>query len=408
MKKILLTLGVMLSAMGAWAQTATTADLPSSFYRIKYAGSNTDAKGKYLTAPVNLPTGNTSNQNWKAALSNGTSVDGSDMHTDVWYVENLGLGTGGDTTEVRYKIWCFRGGYGLATNPRPDVYGSYSNNNCPRLYRIMRVTTGETVTYAFSGHPNDNVSGQSMGMGIASGAIGNKNYLSNTLDRTSGGSSNATDSAVQWEFEQVDSTHLQKSITIGSTGYATFSCYATTRIPEGVTAYEVTAADNSTATLSALSGTIPANTGVILKGTSGETYNFVPTNGLGKGMQAVNLDGTLGDKVCAGNKLAASVAATTLATGDYILVNKGGDTAALGRIGEDSGKELAAGKAYLPADAITAAEARDFLSFLQDGTQTGISGIAKTTAKDGTYIEGKRVVILKNGVKYNTLGQRIK
>lgn len=407
MKKILLTLGVMLSAMGAWAQTATTADLQSGFYRIKYAGSNTDAQGKYLTAPVNLPTENTSNQNWKAALSNGTSVDESDMHTDVWYVENLGVAEGGNTTEVRYKIWCFRGGYGLATNPSPDVYGSYGTQFCPRLYRIMQVTTGETVTYAFSGHPNDNVNGQTMGMSYTAGAIGNKNYLSNSLARGNG-SADATNSAVQWEFEPVDAESLQKSITIGSTGYATFSCYATTLIPEGVTAYEVTAADNSTVTLSELSGTIPANTGVILEGTSGETYDFVPTNGLGKGMQAVNPDGRLGDKVCDNNKLVASVAVTTLAAGDYILVNKGDDTAALGRIGEDSGKELAGGKAYLPADAITAAEARNFLSFLQDGTQTGISGIAKTTAKDGTYIEGKRVVILKNGVKYNTLGQRIK
>lgn len=407
MKKILLTLGVMLSAMGAWAQTATTADLQSGFYRIKYAGSNTDAQGKYLTAPVNLPTENTSNQNWKAALSNGTSVDESDMHTDVWYVENLGVAEGGNTTEVRYKIWCFRGGYGLATNPSPDVYGSYGTQFCPRLYRIMQVTTGETVTYAFSGHPNDNVNGQTMGMSYTAGAIGNKNYLSNSLARGNG-SADATNSAVQWEFEPVDAESLQKSITIGSTGYATFSCYATTIIPEGVTAYEVTATDNNTATLNALSGTIPANTGVILEGTSGETYDFVPTNGLGKGMQAVNPDGRLGDKVCDNNKLVASVAVTTLAAGDYILVNKGDDTAALGRIGEDSGKELAGGKAYLPADAITAAEARNFLSFLQDGTQTGISGIAKTTAKDGTYIEGKRVVILKNGVKYNTLGQRIK
>lgn len=397
----------MLSAMGAWAQTATTADLQSGFYRIKYAGSNTDAQGKYLTAPVNLPTENTSNQNWKAALSSNTSIDESDMHTDVWYVENLGVAEGGNTTEVRYKIWCFRGGYGLATNPSPDVYGSYGTQFCPRLYRIMQVTTGETVTYAFSGHPNDNVNGQTMGMSYTAGAIGNKNYLSNSLARGNG-SADATNSAVQWEFEPVDAESLQKSITIGSTGYATFSCYATTLIPEGVTAYEVTAADNSTVTLSELSGTIPANTGVILEGTSGETYDFVPTNGLGKGMQAVNPDGRLGDKVCDNNKLVASVAVTTLAAGDYILVNKGDDTAALGRIGEDSGKELAGGKAYLPADAITAAEARNFLSFLQDGTQTGISGIAKTTAKDGTYIEGKRVVILKNGVKYNTLGQRIK
>lgn len=386
--------------------TAATAELQNGFYRIKYAGNNTDAAGKYLTAPVTLPTESTDDQNnYSVALSSGTSADESDMHTDVWYVENLGAAD--NTTEERYKIWCFRGGYGLATNPAPSVYGSYSTNYCPRLYRIMKVTAGDDVTYAFSGHPNDNVSGQSMGMAINAGAIGNKNYLSNTLNRGSG-SSDATNSAVQWEFEAVDAESLQKSITIGNTGYATFSCYATTTIPTGVTAYEVTGADNSTVTLNPLSGTIPANTGVILEGTPATTYDFVPTNGLGKGMQAVNSDGTLGNKVCDGNKLAASVAATTLAAGDYILVNKGDDTAALGRIGEASGKELAAGKAYLPADAITAAEARDFLLFLQDGTQTGISDIVKATAKNGTYIEGKRVVILKNGVKYNTCGQRIK
>lgn len=402
MRKVLLsTMTALLATVGSWAQTVETANLESGFYRIKYVGSAETDNGKYLTSPEELPTTETSEQDWKVALSSGT--DASDMHRDVWYVENLGLADGNDF--VRYKIWCFRGGYGLATNPSPDVYGSYGNTFCPRLYRIAKVVASDgSTTYAFSGHDHDNVNGQSMGMSSGAGAIGNKAYLSNTLNRGSG-NSNAANDAVQWSFEPVDATTLKKTVTIGSTGFATFSCYAATIIPESVTAYEATEV-NGTVKLAPLSfGIIPANTGVVLEGSAGE-YDLIPTNGLGKGMKAVGSN----DVVDANNKFSASVAGLELVAGDYILVKDAAGKAVFGRIGQNAEKHLVANKAYLPSAAVGESEAREFLSILCGGDmETAIENIGGAVAtKDGAYIENNRVVILKNGVKYSTSGQIIK
>lgn len=386
--------------------TATTANLQSGFYRIKYAGSDEASKGKYLVAPENLPTGDTNGQNWKISLAE--AIDPSNMHKDVWYVENLGLADGGNTTNVRYKIWCFRGGYGISTNPAPDVYGSYGNANCPRLYRIMEVTKGEDVTYAWGGHPNDNVEGQSMGLNHSSGAIGNKNYLSNTLVRGEG-KSDATDATVQWTFEPVSILDLPITLQFGETGYATFSSCATVKIPSSVTVYEVINTTNGYVQMNELSGTIPANAGVIVKANPNALISFVPTNGPGKGMKAVNTDGSLGDEADKDNKLVAAVNATTIAEGDYILAKNAEGEVVFGIIGAESDKNLAAGKAYLPAAAVPAAGGEsNALRILWDDTETGIANITKPATLNGKMIEGNRVVIVKNGLKYTLSGQRIK
>lgn len=77
--------------------TATTANLQSGFYRIKYVGSTTGAQGKYVVAPSDLPASNTSDQTWTISL--GTKNE-SKLHRDVWYVENLGKADGENTSDT--------------------------------------------------------------------------------------------------------------------------------------------------------------------------------------------------------------------------------------------------------------------------------------------------------------------
>ena len=62
-------------------------------------------------------------------------------------------------------------------------------------------------------------------------------------------------------------------VTIGSTGYATIYLPFGVTLPDGLTAYAVTAADNTTATMIAKTS-IPACQGAILKGTENTTYTL--------------------------------------------------------------------------------------------------------------------------------------
>lgn len=74
----------------------------------------------------------------------------------------------------------------------------------------------------------------------------------------------AQDIPTQWNVIEAD--HV--NVAIGETGYATAYFPFAVTIPAGVTAYTVAAAADGVATLSKLSGTIPAHTGVVLSGTA--------------------------------------------------------------------------------------------------------------------------------------------
>ena len=64
----------------------------------------------------------------------------------------------------------------------------------------------------------------------------------------------------------------------------------------------------------------------------------------------------------------------------------------------------AAHKAWL---VVPEAKARFFFSFSDDDV-TGVERITKqTTPQDGKFMENGRMVILKNGVKYNAVGQKL-
>ena len=383
--------------------------LASGFYRFKHVSSS-----KYLAAPAELPKENTSdNTKFKATFID--NIDESDAHRDVWYIENLGTN---DTKEankdkVIYKVWCFQGGYGLATNPQPSVYGSYTNQYCPRLYSIVKTDAGY---YTLAGHPYDNTdvkdSKNLFGLISGSGAIGdhdplaptNENYA--TLSRT--GSASAATS--WWRILPV--APISKSVTIGSIGVGTFAFNSDVQIPEGVEAYVATERGDRIR-LNQLEGeTIPARMGVVLRKTDEikNDFQFEAVHGLGIGMSAVKTEGgsptPVDDK---GNLLVGTLAETSLAVGDYILTRKkvndeATDEVVFGKISKAS--NIAANKAYLPAEAVS--QTRGFYTLMWDDVETGIEEIQGAVQKDGIFVEGQQIVIVKNGLKYNAKGQRVK
>lgn len=388
------------------------AEIPSGFYRFKVSGEE-----QYFAAPTTLPTSNTSGANYKATFV--TTKDNTDARRDVWYIENLGKVDGADDgkDKIIYKIWCFQGGYGLSTNPSPDVYGSYANDYCPRLYSIVKTgVEGEDDLYYLGGHPydNDNVGNNKNCLGLATdkGAIGNTgNLKDNNSNYTS--THRSTGTVIKWEIHAVDKKELTKSVTINEIGVGTFAFTSDVKIPEGVEAYVATTNNDDYIVLTRLEETIPARMGVVLRKTeeSKTEFDFEAVHGLGIGMSAVNTDdGTLTPVDDKDNLLVGTLAETQLAVGDYILTKKKVDGVAtdevvFGKISTQS--NIAANKAYLPAEAVS--QTRGFYTLMWDDVETGIEEIGGATMqKDGIFVEGQQIVIVKNGLKYNAKGQRVK
>ena len=181
-------------------------------------------------------------------------------------------------------------------------------------------------------------------------------------------------------FNKVSDVEGVKSI-------ATFSAPFATVIPEGVTAYYVSTADNSKATMKAITGkAIPAKTGVILTSQSGNAVTMVPAT-----------DETLA--TIENNKLGNSAGADkTIAESDnaYILAGGADGTAFYkGSIGTT----LKANKAYLTLNVAGAGEA---ISMNFGGNVTGINQIVNAEQNNAPVYDltGRRVVRTVKGGLY--------
>jgi len=161
---------------------------------------------------------------------------------------------------------------------------------------------------------------------------------------------------------------------------------------EGLDAYVATAAANGTVALEEV-GAVPAGTPLILVGTAGTEYT-VPV-AASASAPAVNM-------------LLAGDGTTPFSdsTYDYILYSDG----LFYQIGSGT---VATNKAYLHCASDPTAkgnQARGLrLSF--GGNITGVANVeaaAEAKAQDGKFIENGKIVIVKNGVKYNAAGQQVK
>lgn len=385
--------------------------IPSGFYRFKNISAD-----MYLAAPKSLPVKDDNYQSFTVTLS--SEQDEAETHRDVWYVQNLGTnGSNEDhANEVIYRIWCFQGGYGLGTDRQPRVVGSYDNiEKCPRLYSIQKTVD---CKYVIAGHFYDNVeavAAKIFGLSYEKGAITNKNFLkpyqNNTTVSREGTDKN--EESAQWEISIVSPDELSKSVSIGPIGVGTFAFNSDVQIPKGVEAYVATTESDDGVSLTKLKGdTIPARMGVVLRKTddSKNDFQFEVVHGLGIGMYAVNTDGTTTEVGNQGNLLVGTLAEKSLEEGDYILAKKKVDGVETGEVvfGKIStASNIAANKAYLPKEAVS--QTRGFYTLMWgDDVETGIEEIQGAVQKDGIFVEGQQIVIVKNGLKYNAKGQRVK
>lgn len=174
----------------------------------------------------------------------------------------------------------------------------------------------------------------------------------------------------------------------GVSNLATFSAPFATVVPEGVTAYYVSTADNSKATMKAIEAgkAIPANAGVILTSTTGDEATMIPAT-------------TETAAELTGNKLDNSAGAEKIiADGDnaYILAKGANGTAFYkGKVNTILGMN----KAYLTLNEAGAPEA---ISMNFGGNVTGINQIVNAEQNNAPVYDltGRRVVRTVKGGLY--------
>ena len=200
---------------------------------------------------------------------------------------------------------------------------------------------------------------------------------------------NAQDNVVKHWADNDNGSSMKVSeadinVTVGTTGYATFYSSSNVAIPEGVQAYVVSAA-NTSATLTPVTGVLPANTGVILKNAG--DYAFKISTETPKSVTSLLLGSTVN---------------TYYDVEAYVLSNFGGNVG-LYKAQMVEGKWLNnANKAYLPKTAVSGSGAR-FLTFnFDDNAETGINAVEieeAAPANAAIYdLSGRRVQSAKSGL----------
>ena len=172
-------------------------------------------------------------------------------------------------------------------------------------------------------------------------------------------------------------------VSIGTSGYATFYSPVAVTLPTGLEAYYVSEKDESSAKMKAISNVIPANTGVVLKGTAGETYTLT-------------IDGNAN---AVSNLLEGTVADTYVAKDAYVLAQPEDNTVGfyLAEKNQDSGAAFLNNgfKAYLPAEAASSVR---FISF-DFGTETAIESVESVESNAVVYdLAGRRVQGAQKGI----------
>lgn len=187
-------------------------------------------------------------------------------------------------------------------------------------------------------------------------------------------------------------------VEVGTAGYATLYLGSKVFIPETVEAYVVSEATGNYASLTQVTGSLPANTGVILKGEG--THQFITSADAATTIES--------------NLLAGSVENTYVAGPAYVLAN-GTNGVGLYKAALNKDAEGAVGtthflnnanKAYLPAT--TAAESRFLVFNFGDDNATAIEGIeAENTADAVVYdLAGRRVQKAQKGL-YIVNGKKV-
>ena len=184
---------------------------------------------------------------------------------------------------------------------------------------------------------------------------------------------------------------------VPASGIGTFSAKANFTLPDGLKAYYCKNYDSEEGTIGvvAIDGTVPANTGVLLKGTAGETYTLTISD---------ETPATITD-----NALVAVTEQTNIAqtAGDY--TNFGLSGGVFKKVNTNGGT-VKANRAYLriPTSALTPEASARGISLVWDEESTGVTSVQGSglTVHDYYDLQGRRVVNPARGL-YIVNGKKV-
>ena len=159
------------------------------------------------------------------------------------------------------------------------------------------------------------------------------------------------------QIEVVYEKPADHTLKVGSTGWSTLYLGLDATIPEGVTCYTISSVTDKAATLTPITtGTLPANTGVIINAEANTQYSFHYKNSYG-GSEGIS------------NSLKGSFTDTRVSGGGYVLSIKNGEVGLYkAQVKEDGTFLNNANKAYLPASAVPTSLQSNGLRFKVDET----------------------------------------
>ena len=203
------------------------------------------------------------------------------------------------------------------------------------------------------------------------------------------------------DFTLVEATAANMAVN-AEAQWGTFCAPFAVAIPSGVTAYTCADATNGVLNLVEVTTTIPANTPVILNAESG----LASTTFYGKKVANESEDLIEGG-LLRGN-VSTSAKNITYTGNEYLLQRNGGKTGFY-KVNNENTYKVGYNRCYLVMDSNS--DAREAFFFFGDDV-TAINAIEAAEAKDGAlkdgkYLIGNKVVLVKNGVKYGANGQKL-
>ena len=312
---------------------------------------------------INYNKGTNNHNNWILPVYNSSDENVIAVRLDNW--EDKGISNAGCTSNFNWTN--FPGNMNGAT---VDMTVTFTAEKVFNMSSTINTVDGSTWSYSYT---ND--------------------YTDSPIDLTG---DDYIKVALSVSRSWLDITSEGFVATIGSTGWATFSSdYALdfSKATTGLEAYMITGHEGSVVTKSQVTGTVPAGTGLLLKGAEG-SYT-IPVVGSSSTDVSAN-------KLVAGT--GASVSKEDGKTKYVLGVN--GSEAEFQKI-DGTAATVAKGKAYLQFDEVISARS---MSFEGDEITVieNVAAPAEATLKEGKFIENGQLVIVKNGVKFNAAGQQMK
>lgn len=244
---------------------------------------------------------------------------------------------------------------------------------------LAPVGSSEKSTYEFE-TPKTYFGSISVKANATSGGWGRYLYSYDNANTYANQQSSKADQT-DWYIEEV--TSLPVNIT--SAGYATLNAPVALTIPANVQAYYISSLSSTEATLTEITGTIPANTPVILKADVADTYNFTITT-------SSAFDGT--------NKLSGTIAAKAFDADQIYTLQRNVANTQTGLFPKAAGT-LAGFKAYLLASELPAPALTKGLLFMFEGAD-GINTVQGSgfKAQDSEIynLAGQKMSKLQRGV----------